>query len=569
MSTMRSGSSLHGRRSRTSRIGPTALRAQIRDARHALEESRQRYADLYDFAPLPYFTFDAHGVIAEMNLAAATLLQQERSTAVGVPFPALVALEDPPAFWDHLSRCAAERGSFTSELAFKTNRRRVEAQLASTPVLGDGGAVEGFRTAVIDLSERHEALRERRRALAEQVLRHQIEDLDQACAALAEALASERSPSPAVLRIIVERARVLVGAEYAALGVAKAPGEPFEPFLYAGVEKDVIERIGRTPRAVGLFGVVVRDRRPFRLKDLRESPDFTGFPPGHPRMTSFLCIPVVLGDHLHGSLYVANKRGKEEFTEGDVDILERFADRAAITCEIARLQDVTRDAVRARDRMLAIVSHDLRSPLASILLACDVLSREAPKADRRKGRRRIDTIQRTASHMKRLVEDLLTATTVEAGTLSTHPEPTSVPEIVEEALQMLQPQAAEQEVRIEARVPPALPLACCDRARIVQVLCNLVGNAVKFSPRERAVQVDLRQEGAEIVLSVLDEGPGIPADELEHVFDRAWDCKPRTGGGLGLGLYIARGIVAAHGGRIWARSEVGRGSAFMFTLPVA
>lgn len=123
---------------------------------------------------------------------------------------------------------------------------------------------------MVDVGERNEALRERQRALqAEQSLRRQIEEIERASRALAETLASAESPKPSVLQTIVERARILVDAEYVALGVAKGPGELFEPFVYAGVDERVREALGRTPRAVGVFALVVRTRRPIRLRGSR------------------------------------------------------------------------------------------------------------------------------------------------------------------------------------------------------------------------------------------------------------------------------------------------------------
>lgn len=546
-----------------------AQNRELRDSRQALEHARQRYEDLYDFGPVAYFTLDTSGVVTEVNLAGAVMINQERARVVGRAFHHLVTLEDRSALERHLLCCIEQRRPVVGELVFSTKRGRVETHLVSAPVMDPAGAVASFRTALVDVSERNQALRERQRALcAEQSLRAQLDELDRANAALVESLSSTLSSTATVLPIIVQRARVLVGAEYAALGLTKGPGEPFDPFLYDGVDERLLERLGRSPRAVGVFGIVVREGRTVSSKDLRESPAHRDLLAGHPPMTSFLGLPIALRDHTMGSLYVANKRGGGEFTQDDQRTLERFAGRAAVACHIARLQQETREAVQLRDLALAVVSHDMRNPVGAILMNCTMLTRDAPQTERRSGRSRIEAVRRSAEHMNRLIEDLLTASTIESGTLSICPELTSMHEIVQEVAEMMQAQAAAKSLRLEPRVADALPAAWCDRARIIQVLGNLVGNALKFSPEAEVVRIDVRQERGEILVSVEDAGPGIPPDALEHVFDRYWKAEPRRGGGAGLGLFIARGIVAAHGGRIWARSDVGRGSTVSFTLPL-
>jgi signal transduction histidine kinase len=170
--------------------------------------------------------------------------------------------------------------------------------------------------------------------------------------------------------------------------------------------------------------------------------------------------------------------------------------------------------------------------------------------------------------MSRLIEDLLTASTIESGTFTTSPRPTSVADLIEEASNALEPLVATKSLRLELRVDPDLPPALCDRERILQVLANLVRNAVKYSPSGQSIRLGARRDGDAIVVSVADAGPGIPAEKSAHVFERYWRADSK-GEGLGLGLYIAKGIVAAHGGRIWVQSEPGQGSEFSFTLSLA
>ncbi len=140
--------------------------------------------------------------------------------------------------------------------------------------------------------------------------------------------------------------------------------------------------------------------------------------------------------------------------------------------------------------------------------------------------------------------------------------------LAEEAVEMLASAATAAAIRLEAEVPPDLPLAWGDEARIVQLLGNLIGNALKFTPEGGQVRITAALAGAEIVVSVSDTGAGIPPDQVPHLFDRFWQAKKTDRRGAGLGLAIARGIVEAHGGRIWAESEAGHGSRFLFSLPL-
>jgi signal transduction histidine kinase len=170
--------------------------------------------------------------------------------------------------------------------------------------------------------------------------------------------------------------------------------------------------------------------------------------------------------------------------------------------------------------------------------------------------------------MRRLIDDLFTATMIEAGTLPIHAEPTPVADLVEEAKQVLGSLTEPKSLRLDVHVEPGVPHVRCDRDRILQALSNLAGNAVKFSRAGQVLRIDARQKGAEVILSVADEGPGIAPDKLPHLFERYFkgdDAKS----GAGLGLYIVHGIVAAHGGRVWVESQLGTGSTFSFALPIA
>jgi signal transduction histidine kinase len=170
--------------------------------------------------------------------------------------------------------------------------------------------------------------------------------------------------------------------------------------------------------------------------------------------------------------------------------------------------------------------------------------------------------------MKRLVGDLTDVTSLEAGQLAVATSPNDGRELVQETLESFRPLAAEKGIMLEGQVGDVPLLLMCDRGRILQVLANLVGNALKFTPVGGRVYAGATRLGDDVCFSVTDSGPGIPENLLESVFERFWQAAKDDRRGLGLGLYIAKSLVEAHGGRIWVESRLGEGSTFFLRLPV-
>jgi signal transduction histidine kinase len=227
-------------------------------------------------------------------------------------------------------------------------------------------------------------------------------------------------------------------------------------------------------------------------------------------------------------------------------------------------------AVRARDEILRIVSHDLGNPISGVLINTSVLLRTIPPGDPlAEVRQRVEEIRDMMKQMQRLRQDLLDVSVIEAGQLSVLRENIHASSLVTTALERVRPIAAERSVSVEAGPEPGELLVSADRERILQVLDNLLGNAVKFTPAGSTIAASASAHPAGVCFTVVDEGPGIPAEHLERIFDRFWKVDQRSRTGAGLGLAICMGIVEAHGGRIWVESEVGIGSRFHFVIPAA
>jgi len=236
--------------------------------------------------------------------------------------------------------------------------------------------------------------------------------------------------------------------------------------------------------------------------------------------------------------------------------------------QVAREQRV----VRLRDDLVAVVSHDLRNPLGVVQMQSSLLMRAAAARPGDEAGQRVhagaERIHRAAERMATLIRDLLDVAKIEAGRFQLQIRPESVAEIVSENMLMIVPQATAKQITLQQEVL-ARGRVRADRERVFQILSNLLGNAVKFTPAGGTVKIRVEPKGREVLFCVADSGPGISADDAPHVFERYWHRRRGAQEGTGLGLFIAKGLVEAHGGAIWLESTPGSGARFSFTLPEA
>ncbi|RKH15591.1 sensor histidine kinase [Corallococcus praedator] len=259
-------------------------------------------------------------------------------------------------------------------------------------------------------------------------------------------------------------------------------------------------------------------------------------------------------------------------SERDRLVAESSSDRyEALARENAQLYRQAQVAVREREQILGVVSHDLRNPLSTIIMTTDALARQEATARRPElpVPKAVERIQRAAERMMRLIDDLLDFVNIERGHLSIKRQPNDAGALVNETLASFERVAQEHRLTMTAEVEPRLPPILCDRVRILQVLSNLVGNAAKVTAEGGHITLKVEAHGNQSVFAVADDGPGIRADDIKHLFDRYWRSGEAKYRGTGQGLAIARGIVDAHGGRIWVESEWGHGATFRFTVPLA
>jgi PAS domain S-box-containing protein len=282
---------------------------------------------------------------------------------------------------------------------------------------------------------------------------------------------------------------------------------------------------------------------------------------------SVMVAPMVISERALGLVTLATVDSGRRQDRVDLLVAEDLARRIAFMIDHARLFQEMTDAVRARDRVLAVLSHDLRSPLNVIQMTASMLQ-DARQERRSENQRWLDLIVRNAGWMDELIGDLLDLTRIQGGHLTVQRSEQSVAAVVADATDLLEPLATQAGIRLETDVDPDLPLASVDAGRILRAIANLVDNALKFTPRGGTVTVQARRGEGELVISVTDTGPGIPAEQLPHVFDRYWQASASDRRGTGLGLTIVKGIAEAHGGRVWVESTPGDGTTFFFSIPL-
>ncbi len=287
------------------------------------------------------------------------------------------------------------------------------------------------------------------------------------------------------------------------------------------------------------------------------------WPPDDLRAT--MIVPLVSRGQTLGVITAAAPRGRS-FTEEDLSLCVDLARHGSFAIDNAHLYLDAQQAVRAREQVLAIVSHDLRNPLNTVTLAAQLLQTSEMTGD---DREQVDMIVLSAKRMNRLIADLLDITRLEGGKrLPIEPEAVDASSMLKEVYELFKSQAVAQQIALQCETAEGTPQVFADRHRVIQVLSNLIGNALKFTPSGGTIECVAERAAGEVVFRVVDTGPGIRKEDLGRIFSPYWQSERAERMGAGLGLPIVKGIVESHGGRIWVESEEGRGTRFYFTLPV-
>lgn len=371
------------------------------------------------------------------------------------------------------------------------------------------------------------------------------------------------------------RIREVLDVDTVAILLLRKEGDELVAWAARGLEEEV-ELGVRIPVGMGFAGKVVAEARPIIIEDVSRADVFNPLL-REKGIKSLLGVPLLVEGRPTGVLHVG-KLKLAHFSEEDVRLLQLAADRIALAIENARLYEVEKiaraeaeDANRAKDEFLTILSHELRTPLTPIIGWIHMMENGIlPEGDYS---RALSVINRNAYSLKRLIDDLLDMSAIVSGKMRLEQTPISVADVLAEAVETMRSYAREAGVQIKLQNKQESTAVTIkgDRSRLNQSFCNILHNAIKFSPAGGRVLIKYEAIGGEVIVKVVDEGEGIATEFLPHVFERfrqADGSRTRAYGGLGLGLALVKSFISAHGGTIEASSEgQGKGSTFVIKLP--
>jgi signal transduction histidine kinase len=376
-----------------------------------------------------------------------------------------------------------------------------------------------------------------------------------------------------VLKQVVRSAAELIGAHYAAVGVLAPDGRLLESFTTHGIDDELRARIGPPPRGHGILGLVIREARPIRLPDLTRHPDSYGFPPHHPEMRSFLGVPILGRRGVFGNLYLTEKVGGALFTDEDEYIAVLLANSVGAVVEnarhheeSARLLEEVHQLHRTRERFFAMVNHELRNALAAVYGWAEIMVRKKdPSTVPPAAFEVLDSAQQAIG----LINDLLDLSRLDEDRLKPVIRPIDPTSVAKRAAGRMTPAAEARRVKLAFATAPSLPACETDSSRVEQILVNLLGNAIQHTPEGTSVLLELSAREDVVAFTVRDQGPGVPATELEHIFDIYATGKEGDMRGVGLGLPLSRRLARLLGGDLVGVATAGNGGEFRLELPAS
>jgi signal transduction histidine kinase len=374
-----------------------------------------------------------------------------------------------------------------------------------------------------------------------------------------------------VLQEIVDSAQQVIEARYAALGVLDESGSALGSFMVAGIDDAARARIGDPPRGKGVLGILIKEPRPLRIKNLNEHGAAHGFPAHHPRMTSFLGVPIIGRTGVIGNLYLTDKQGAEEFSDEDEWYAVMLAAHAAVAVDNARY-DSERERLMAdlkamhvsRERFFSMINHELRNALTAVYGWADLWIRREGEDPPRAAREVHESAERTLV----LLDDLLDISRVDADRLRMHIQEVDAWEIVREAISMVEPAAQRKGLEIRRSGPEGRIMCRTDPQRVRQILINLLTNAVRHSPEDAVVHVKVAATPSTMTFDVVDSGEGIAPEQQVVIFEAFERAGKQVERGTGLGLALSRKLARLLGGDLGVESQVHQGARFTLRLPL-
>lgn len=370
-----------------------------------------------------------------------------------------------------------------------------------------------------------------------------------------------------VVETVTEESTALIGAAWGAFFCNLGEEDEFTLFALSGLDRQSFANL-TLPRDTPAFAPTFQGQGIVRLEDISTDATYApmseryGLPDA---VRSYMAVPVVsrAGTVLGGLFFGHPEPGV--FTERAERIAVGITGWASVAIDNARLYEESRRAVRARDEVLAVVSHDLRNPLNTILVASDVL--RVARLEPAQRDRHLDTVKRSVRRAERLIQDLLDVARIESGRFSLNRTDEDVATLMSQIASDHEPAVSGKGLALVIHPAPDAAIIVADRERLLQVFDNLITNAMRYTGEGGRIEVQAEPVEGAVCFTITDTGGGISSEDLPHIFDRFWQAHEKNRGGAGLGLAIVKGIIDAHGGRIEVYSEPGEGTRFAFTIP--
>ena len=516
-------------------------------------------------------TKNLDGIITSWNGAAERMFGYSADEMVGKPIRLLIPAERQSEEDDILERLRhGERIDHFETVRVAKDGRRLNLSLTISPVRSASGIIIGASKIARDITDAKRAEAERLRLL---------EENSAVTAALNDVgtIVASDLDRDKVVQAVTDAATELTTAEFGAFfyNVENEAGESYMLYTISGVPREAFSKFPM-PRNTEVFEPTFKGAGVVRSDDITkdrrygQNPPYHGMPPGHLPVRSYLAVPVKsrAGGVIGGLFFGHSSVGR--FSEHHERLAVGVAAWASVALENARMFGMAQEASRLKDEFLASLSHELRTPLNAVLGYARMLRAGIVAGD--KQAKAIETIERNATSLTQIVEDVLDISRIISGKIRLHVQPVDVPQIVGNAIDGVLPAADAKGVRIERVLDPLASPVSGDPERLLQVLWNLLSNAVKFTSRGGKVQIRLGRVNSHVEVAVSDTGIGISPEFLPHVFERFRQADAsiaRERGGLGLGLSIARQLAEMHGGTIEAASGgLGQGATFTLKLPL-
>ena len=403
----------------------------------------------------------------------------------------------------------------------------------------------------------------------EQILSRMVKEATQRITALYEA-GKEISTSlsrQATLDVIVNQVTKLAGAEASMVFLYDTHTGDYAAEAGVGVSAENLRHY-RFGIGVGLHGQAVRNASPVRCASVPETVGVEEFL-SELEISTALVVPLLTNENVLGTITALRRDGRP-FTADDQELLTMFASQASIAVTNAILYERTKELDRMKSEFVAVVSHEVRTPLTSIKGSLELLGDERFHVLPPPQKELLSICQANTERLITLINDILDFSKLESSKLSLNFEGVEIGKLVPEAVDHIRNLAGMKGIAIDVHIEGSAGSVDADPMRVAQVVTNLLGNAIKFSPEKGKIEVWARGTDEEVTIDVKDYGKGISQRDLSRLFQRFAQLDSSTtrkAGGTGLGLVISKGIVEQHGGRIWVESVVGKGSTFSFSLP--